>query len=192
MTTLQVNTTSHSPVSATNRVKNGAGRGSSPGWGIYTATYFRSNDCHSRPKKGRDNREVSCRPTMPTLSGGTRNGPVTSLWAVTTGDVIVSGYHRWLRTVERLQRTDLCPMAPITPLYICPWQCSAEQTHLVQSAVSSYLPQFGFNTPSQFPSGTCLRPYHLEYTSSRLITEVKQGWAVLVLGWVTAWEYTVL
>ena len=32
----------------------------------------------------------------------------------------------------------------------------------------------------------CLRPYHLEYTSSRPITEVKQGWAVLVLGWVTA------
>ena len=38
----------------------------------------------------------------------------------------------------------------------------------------------------------CLRPYHLEHTSSRLITAVKQGWAVLVLGWVTAWEYTVL
>ena len=42
------------------------------------------------------------------------------------------------------------------------------------------------------PHPPCLRPYHLEHTSSRPITEVKQGWAVLVLGWVTAWEYTVL
>ena len=38
----------------------------------------------------------------------------------------------------------------------------------------------------------CLRPYHVEITSSRLITEVKQYWAELVLGWVTAWEYSVL
>ena len=38
----------------------------------------------------------------------------------------------------------------------------------------------------------CIRPYHVEHTSSRLITEVKQHWAALVLGWVTAWEYAVL
>ena len=38
----------------------------------------------------------------------------------------------------------------------------------------------------------CLRPYHVEYTSSRPITEVKQHWAELVLGWVTAQEYSVL
>ena len=38
----------------------------------------------------------------------------------------------------------------------------------------------------------CLRPYHVENTSSRLITEVKQRRAWLVLGWVTAWEYQVL
>ena len=37
----------------------------------------------------------------------------------------------------------------------------------------------------------CLRPYHVENTSSRLITEVKQRRARLVLGWVTAWEYRV-
>jgi hypothetical protein len=37
----------------------------------------------------------------------------------------------------------------------------------------------------------CLRPYHVERTSSRPITEVKQHWAKLVLGWVTAWEYLV-
>ena len=36
------------------------------------------------------------------------------------------------------------------------------------------------------------RPYHVEPTSSRLITEVKQRWAWLVLGWVTAWEHQVL
>ncbi|CAF1510566.1 unnamed protein product [Adineta ricciae] len=35
------------------------------------------------------------------------------------------------------------------------------------------------------------RPYHVEYTSSRPITEVKQRRARLVLGWVTAWEYRV-
>ena len=35
----------------------------------------------------------------------------------------------------------------------------------------------------------CMRPYHIENTSSRPITEVKQYWAMLVLGWVTAWEY---
>ena len=37
-----------------------------------------------------------------------------------------------------------------------------------------------------------LRPYHVEYTGSRPITEVKQRRAWLVLGWVTAWEYQVL
>ena len=38
----------------------------------------------------------------------------------------------------------------------------------------------------------CLRPYHVENTSSRPITEVKQHWVALVLGWVTAWEYAML
>ena len=37
-----------------------------------------------------------------------------------------------------------------------------------------------------------LRPYHVECTGSRLITEVKQRRARLVLGWVTAWESRVL
>ena len=37
-----------------------------------------------------------------------------------------------------------------------------------------------------------LRPYYVEYTGSRPITEVKQRRAWLVLGWVTAWEYQVL
>ena len=41
-------------------------------------------------------------------------------------------------------------------------------------------------------SNKCLRPYHVENTGSRPITEVKQRWARLVLGWVTAWEYRVL
>ena len=34
----------------------------------------------------------------------------------------------------------------------------------------------------------CLRPYHVENTGSRPITEVKQRRAWLVLRWVTAWE----
>ena len=36
------------------------------------------------------------------------------------------------------------------------------------------------------------RPYHVQSTGSRLITAVKQRWAWLVLGWVTAWEHHVL
>ena len=44
----------------------------------------------------------------------------------------------------------------------------------------------------QFARLQCLRPYHVEHTSSRLITEVKQHWVKLVLGWVTAWEYLML
>ena len=39
---------------------------------------------------------------------------------------------------------------------------------------------------------TSQRPYHAECTSSRPITEVKQHWALLVLGWETAWEHRVL
>ena len=44
--------------------------------------------------------------------------------------------------------------------------------------------------PSVCPGASCprQRPHHVEYTSSRPITEVKQHWARLVLGWVTAWE----
>ena len=36
------------------------------------------------------------------------------------------------------------------------------------------------------------RPYHVEHTASRPISEVKQRWVWLVLGWVTAWEYQML
>ena len=37
-----------------------------------------------------------------------------------------------------------------------------------------------------------LRPYHVESSGSRLITEVKQRWACLVLGWETTLERRVL
>ena len=47
------------------------------------------------------------------------------------------------------------------------------------------------NESSAMLADVCLRPYHVEYTSSRPITEVKQRRARLVLGWVTAWEYRV-
>ena len=39
---------------------------------------------------------------------------------------------------------------------------------------------------------SCQRSYHVENTSSRPITEVKQRRAWLVLGWVTAWEHHVM
>ena len=38
----------------------------------------------------------------------------------------------------------------------------------------------------------CQRPYHVECTASRPISEVKQRWVWLVLGWVTAWEHQML
>ena len=43
-------------------------------------------------------------------------------------------------------------------------------------------------------SGTfkCQRPYHIEHTSSRPTTEVKQCWVQSVLWWVTAWEHLML
>ena len=45
---------------------------------------------------------------------------------------------------------------------------------------------------SEFVTFKCQRPYHVEYTSSRPITEVKQRWVQSVLGWVTAWEHWML
>ena len=59
--------------------------------------------------------------------------------------------------------------------------------HIDESTKSSNKVIFTF-----FTSQHCIRPYHVENTSSRPITEVKQRWAALVLGWVTAWEYAVL
>ena len=44
----------------------------------------------------------------------------------------------------------------------------------------------------QFHCFSRQRPYHVENTSSRLITEVKQHRARSVLGWETAWEHWVL
>ena len=38
----------------------------------------------------------------------------------------------------------------------------------------------------------CQRPYHVECTASRPISEVKQRWVWLVVGWVTVWEYQIL
>ena len=38
----------------------------------------------------------------------------------------------------------------------------------------------------------CQRPYQAEWNGSRQITEVKQRWAWIVLGWETAWEHQVL
>ena len=49
-----------------------------------------------------------------------------------------------------------------------------------------------YDHSSKSRQAPCIRPYHVENTSSRPITEVKQHWAALVLGWVTAWEYAVL
>ena len=55
----------------------------------------------------------------------------------------------------------------------------------------SFFSRLSFVMPLKICSVKCLRPYHVETTSSRPITEVKQRRAASVLGWVTAWEYAV-
>ena len=59
---------------------------------------------------------------------------------------------------------------------------------------SQLLPLFTHDSKDQgnFINTLRQRPYHVEYTSSRSITEVKQHRARLVLGWETAWEHRVL
>ena len=51
--------------------------------------------------------------------------------------------------------------------------------------------QFFLVGPAILTYINCLRPYHVESTGSRPITEVKQQRAQAVLGWVTAWEHWV-
>ena len=63
---------------------------------------------------------------------------------------------------------------------------------LMQQKSEKRVPEFFKFCIKIFPLEGCLRPYHLECTSSRPITEVKQGRDLLVLGWVTAWEYRLL
>ena len=58
--------------------------------------------------------------------------------------------------------------------------------------VLTFFSCLSFVTTLKICSVKCLRPYHVETTSSRPITEVKQRRAASVLGWVTAWEYAVL
>ena len=62
----------------------------------------------------------------------------------------------------------------------------------IDEAVCRYVaPSIGRGRLALVGVGCRLRPYHVESTGSRPITEVKQRRARLVLGWVTAWEYRV-
>ena len=82
---------------------------------------------------------------------------------------------------------DLSPLLPLHPIKNIPQLFSTPTAYQpppagmcrhsvrLQSSLSICLPQLFFNTSRQVPCLTCLRPYHLEYTSSRPITEVKQG-----------------
>jgi hypothetical protein len=65
---------------------------------------------------------------------------------------------------------------------------------LISSCNSFYILRMKKNSLKDqlFAFHTCQRPYHVEHTSSRPITEVKQHWARIVLGWETAWEHRVL
>ena len=62
---------------------------------------------------------------------------------------------------------------------------------LAPNCFGMFLPKY-IHKMAFFRSILCLRPYHTQYTSSRLITEVKQCRACSVLGWVTAWFYEAL
>lgn len=73
---------------------------------------------------------------------------------------------------------------------------STHTGHLMPYVILSTLSHWSNSSKQQTQnfareSHKCLRPYHVENTGSRLITEVKQRRARLVLGWVTAWEYRV-
>ena len=68
------------------------------------------------------------------------------------------------------------------------------EAYFVDASLASRLHQcVSTETPQRFLLVfSCQRPYHVEHTGSRPITEVKQRRARLVLGWVTAWEPRVL
>ncbi len=91
----------------------------------------------------------------------------------------------------------------------CWW--SGYQTHILQVIGGSYKQTRDLYTlrgsvinisgvtgmESNYCLGCCgakcrLRPYHVEHTASRPISQVKQRWALLVLGSETAWESGVL
>ena len=88
---------------------------------------------------------------------------------------------------------ELCCLKLLNVLCVC--VCSVISLFYIQSAVSlwpRYYIEFLWFINVNFSPLRCLRPYHVENTGSRPITEVKQRRARLVLGWVTAWEYRVL
>ena len=66
------------------------------------------------------------------------------------------------------------------------------QTSIFFQFLSTTAPREKRLKNSEFVTFKCQRPYHVEYTSSRPITEVKQRWVQSVLGWVTAWEHWML
>ena len=84
----------------------------------------------------------------------------------------------------------------VTCNWICSWMILYQESRCYESSVHSLFHSarkvLRVNCNTFKTVGPCLRPYHVEHTSSRPITEVKQHRAKLVLGWVTAWEYLVL
>ena len=118
--------------------------------------------------------QILCRSPWPSLSQAWLY-PIARWWVMSTftlGSLTfshLSGW-LWLWTLAKLRSSDR-----IMPQYLyCELRC--DDCDL-------------FNIFGVFGRTECLRPYHVESTSSRPITEVKQRWVVLVLGWVTAWEY---
>ena len=87
--------------------------------------------------------------------------------------------------VDREQYTNMCIESHQNAKYYIVTNMKYENLKLVCYGAASLII---WNTGNNLRQ----RPYHVEYTGSRLITAVKQHWAWLVLGWVTAWEHHVL
>ena len=73
------------------------------------------------------------------------------------------------------------------------WGCSYAHTQSAQNAVL-YTRNVFVHVEARVERlkkriNSRLRPYHVEYTRSRPISEVKLRRAQLVLTWVTGWEY---
>ena len=94
----------------------------------------------------------------------------------------------WIRT--KIKSTRICT----TSYRNYSWWTEIGQSSLARtlSQFAIYKLQIVTNEPKITCTNLCQRPYHVECTASRPISEVKQRWVWLVLGWVTAWEHQML
>ena len=94
---------------------------------------------------------------------------LASLRTLTTLATLNSEFYDFLKTLMTLSTTLMSLMTLMTRAI------GAEINSTFKSTSFDHVP--------------CQRPYHIEHTGSRPITEVKQHRASSVLGWETAWEH---